>query len=187
MFITGCPLTRERPINKFPDGNKDRMLKEAFSGTNKEPKYWMSKVTVVNTNFEEGLSLMPESFQSEAKVGYFEFTRHKLRFNNIVTRQSMESPEVASQGTSQLINEWEIKHSAVRLAEKDGYVTNQEEEDNYIHWDQKPEFIIDWSQADISEANTFPRISLLQKRACWNRKATHLVNRFSKRNQQGDK
>ena len=53
MLITGCPLTRERPINKLPDGNKDRILKEAFSGSNEDPKYWMYKVTVVNTNFEE--------------------------------------------------------------------------------------------------------------------------------------
>ena len=179
VLCAGCTLPTNLPINKLPDGNKDRLFKAAFSGTNKKPKYWMYKVTVVNNNFGKGLNFIPYGVQTEAKVGYFEFTRYKLRFNNIINRQSLEKPEVASQGVNELINEWNIQHFAIRRAERDGYVTNQEEEDKFISWDQKPEFIVDWSKADISEASTFPQISHSQRR-CWEKKAIYLVNRFPK-------
>ena len=174
--FVGCRLAKDRPILKVPDGNKDRMLKETFSGSQIDPKYWISKVTIVNTSFGDR-NLGFDSMQSQTKVGYFEFTRDKLKFNNIVTRQSLEAPEIASQGINELINEWDIKHLAFRLAEIDGYTTNQEEENNYIPWDEKEYFTVDWSKADISEANSFPyHISYAQNIKCWKKKATHVID-----------
>ena len=176
--FSGCRIAEDRPILTVPDGNKDRMLKKIFSGTEKKPKYWMSKVTVVDTSFGgDGLGFVFEGLQSEAKAGYFEFTRDKLKFNNIVTRQSLETPEVASQGIHELINEWSIKHSEFRLAEVDGYTTNREEENNYIKWNEKKYFTIDWSKADISESNTFPYfISYSQYIKCWNKKTAYVID-----------
>ena len=177
ILSNGCRIAEDRPILEVPDGNKDRMLKENFSGSEKEPKYWIYKVTVVNTSFgTEGLGFVFEGLQSEAKAGYFEFTRDKLKFNNIITRQFLEKPEVASQGAHELINEWSINHSQFRLAEVDGYTTNREEENNYIEWHKKSHFTVDWSKADISEANTFPYTSYSQNIKCWNKKTAYVID-----------
>ena len=181
VVFSGCRIAQDRPILRIPDGNKDRMLKEIFFGTNAKPKYWISKVTVVNSDFgTEGLGIgdefVFEGLQSQAKVGYFEFTRDKLKFNNAVTRQALEEPEVASQGIEELINKWDIKHSEFRLKEVDGYTTNIEEENDYIPWHEKKYFTIDWSKADISEASTFPYIDYVQRTACWKKKTAHLID-----------
>ena len=174
--LTGCRLAKTRPITEMPDGNRDRMLKETFSGTTAEPKYWIYKVTVVNTSFGDDAWFVFEGLQSEVKVGYFEFTRDKLKFNNTVTRQSLETPEVASQGVNELINEWDIEHSEYRLAEVDGYTTNREEENDYIRWDQKRHFTVDWSQTDISETNTFPWFDFSYTIDCWKKKTAHVID-----------
>ena len=114
--LAGCSLAKVRPITEMPDGNQDRMLKETFSGSGQDRKHWIYKVTVVDTTFGDKNRFAFEGLQSDAKVGYFEFTRDKLKFNNSVTRQALETPEVASQGVHELINEWDIEHSEYRLA-----------------------------------------------------------------------
>ena len=174
--MTGCRLAKTRPITKKPDGNQDRMFKETFTGTNKNPKYWIYKATVVDTSFGDDAWFVFEGLQSEAKAGYFEFTRDKLKFNNIVTRQTLETPEVASQGVHELINEWDIEHSEYRLAEVDGYTTNREEENKYLRWDQKNYFTVNWKKADISEANTFPWFDWSYTKDCWKKQATYVID-----------
>ena len=176
VLLTGCNLAKVRPITKMPDGNEDRMLKETFSGKGRHRKYWIYKVTVVDTTFGNQSRFAFEGFQSEAKVGYFEFTRDKLKFNNSITRQDLETSAVASQGARELINEWDIKHSEYRLAEVDGYTINKEEENKYIKWIQKRYFTVDWSKADISEANTFPWADFLLDRSCWKKKASYVID-----------
>ena len=180
-MLGACRLNRHLPILEVPDGNKDRMLKEVFSGTNENPKYWMSKVTVVDTNFGPGglgagRGFIFESLQSSAKVGYFEFTRNKLKFNNAVTRQALEEPAVASQAIDNLINSWDIEHSEFRLQEVDGYPTHRQEENKYIPWNQKRYFTVNWSKVDKSEASTFPYVDYIQKIACWTKKAAHVID-----------
>ena len=175
--MSGCRIAKNRPILEIPDKDKDRMEKVIFVGTDEAPKYWMSKVTVVNTTFGYNGFLF-EGQQSDAQVGYFEFTRDKLKFNNMVNRRALESPDVASQGVDEIINEWGIEHTQIRLVEEDGYPTNREEENDHIHWYQKTHFTIDWSQADISEASTFPySISISQNRSCWKKKTARVVNK----------
>ena len=58
----------------------------------------------------------------------------------------------------------------------DGYTTNKEEENKYISWDKKRYFTVDWSEADISEANTFPWSDFLLDRSCWKKKASHVID-----------
>ena len=181
LFITtafsSCRIAVDRPILTVPDGNQDRMKKEDFSGTDKDPKYWIYKVTVVKTSFSDSRPFVFEGLQSSAKAGYFEFTREKLKFNNIVTRRSLESSDIASQGAPDLINEWSINHSEFRLTEIDGYTTNREEENNYISWNKKQWFTIDWSKADISEAGTFPySTALAQHIKCYKKKTAYVLD-----------
>ena len=169
---------RVRPITPMPDGNRDRMLKEVFSGTKADPKFWIYKVTVTDTSFgTPALVFSFEGLQSEARAGYFEFTRDKLKFHNAVNRRLLESEDIASQGGPELINEWDIKHSEYRLAEVDGYTTNREEENKYIPWRSKRYFTVDWGKADISEKTTFPYFqSLAEKERCWAKKASHVID-----------
>ena len=178
VVLGGCQWTKDRPVLLLPDGNQDRMKKILFTGPSEDPKYWMSKVTVVDTSFGAGgLDFVFDGMQSEAKVGYFEFSRDKLSFYNAVTRKFMEKAEVASQGGAPLINKWDIKHSQYRLVEVDGYTTNREEENLYIPWNQKEWFTIDFSKADISETNTFPYyLSLAKNKDCWNKKSSQVVD-----------
>ena len=180
FLFNGCRIAEDRPISKVPDGNNDRMEKEVFSGIGNNPKYWIYKVTVVDSTFEgRGFPVLYEGSQSDAKVGYFEFTRDKLKFNNMVTRQSLEKEGMSSRGVRELINEWDIEHSEFRLKVEDGYTTNQEEENEYMPWHEKTYFTIDWSKADISEANTFPyavTIGTDEKRHCWEKKSTYVID-----------
>ena len=178
LSLTGCRFAKTRPITPMPDGNKDRMLKSVFSGTEEDPKFWIYKVTVTDTGFGvPALIFSFEGLQSEAKVGWFEFTRDKLKFYNAVTRQFLEPKDIARQGTPELINEWDITHSEYRLAEVDGYTTNREEENKYIPWYKKEHFTVDWSKADISEKNTFPYYhSIAEKALCWKKKAAHVID-----------
>ena len=54
LFLNACDKVRlvaERPILEVPDGNKDRMEKTVFSGTPEDPKYWLSRHTIVKNDF----------------------------------------------------------------------------------------------------------------------------------------
>ncbi len=176
LYISGGCNLPNHPTIELPDGDKDRMEKKDFSGTKEEPKYWFSKVTVVNTSFGiDTVGFVFEGLQSPFKVGYFEFTQDKLEFKNAVTRQSLEEPEVASQGLPELINSWDIQHSATRLQDGlDGELVLREEENRYISWKEKSHFIVDWSKADISEASIFPGnlVAYSEKPSCWQKKAS---------------
>ena len=150
MGCDGISLTQKRPILEKPDANQDRIKKEILTGTTDKPKYWISKVTMIRATFDQGFS----GWQSRAQAGYFEFKRDKLRFYNVMTRQFLEKPEVASQGVPELIYEWDIEHSEFRLREVDGYTINQEEENEYLPWRQKNFFTIQWNSLKINVANS---------------------------------
>ena len=176
LFSISCNVTKNRPIEELPDGNNDRIEKEIFSGSSQDPKYWMGKVTVVNTDFNENplLYVFP-GLQSQAFVGWFEFERDTMAFYNAVTRQNLEDPNTAQEGRPQLINSWPIEHSQVRLKEIDGWTINQEEENRYIPWDQKTHFRVKWDQAIVSESATFPQVSLAEL-LCWRKIDSHLID-----------
>ena len=176
LSLSACKIAEDLPIQPVPDGNRDRMSKVTFSGSVDSPKYWLSKVTIVKTEFDRQ-DLGFKGLQSPVRAGYFEFTRDKLKFNNMVTRQFLEDSGTASQGIPELINQWDIEHTEFRLAEIDGYTTNREEENDYIPWREKSHFRIDWSKADISEAGDFPRIAYIEQNFnCWKKKTSRVVD-----------
>ena len=164
----GCSLTKDRPVLKVPDANQDRMLKEVFTGTKNKPKYWISKVTKVYTTFDTSFP----GWHTTAVVGYFEFSRDKLSYYNAVTRQFLEKPETAIQGSPELIHQWDIDHSEFRLKEIDGYTTNTEEENKYTTWDKKRYFTVDWSDEDI----TMPTGNLPKNSSCWKKQTSSVID-----------
>ena len=170
----GADCVQDRPVLPLPDAHNDRMEKVKFTGTIQDPKYWLYKVTVVKEDFEYINRL---GFQSTTKAGRFVFTRDKLKFNNLVTRQSLEKPDIANKGIEELVNEWDIQHSEIRLKEIDGWTVNQEEENKYLKWNEKGFFTVDWEKADISEASSFPYyVGFYHERACWKKAGSRLID-----------
>ena len=175
-LLVGC--AKDRPVMKLPDPEGDRMQKKFFTGNGAplkaadfgdKGKYWASKVTVVNTSPDSGFAFA--GFQSELKIGYFEFTREKLKFLNAVMPYKGKINALP-----ELINEWDVTHSEKRLAEMDGKVTNQEQEDPYKNWEKKNFFTLDWAKSNISEAATFPySLDWATTYRCWQKKAAYLV------------
>ena len=150
FLLGGCDFIKERPILDIPDANKDRMKKELFIGTKDKPKFWITKSTLIRTTFDQGFP----GRQSRVYVGYFEFSRDKLKFYDPITRQFLETPEKAKQGIPELIHEWGIEHSEYRLKEVDGYTSNQEEENPYLPWHQKSFFTIKWNSLEIKSSSS---------------------------------
>ncbi|MCC7406323.1 MAG: zinc-dependent metalloprotease [Bdellovibrionales bacterium] len=171
--LVGC--AKDRPIMRLPDPEGDRMEKRFFTAARPaaqaqgEGSFWAAKVTVVNTSPNSGFSFV--GFQSDTKVGYFEFTRDKLKFFN-----GLLPYKGKTNALPELINEWDITHSDKRLTEVDGKVTNQEQEDPYINWQRKNFFTVNWAEANISEAATFPySLDWATTYRCWQKKAAYLV------------
>lgn len=168
-LVLGC--VKDRPITYIPDPDRDLMEKQSFTGANESPAFWAYKVTVDKTS---GSGFTFTGFQSEMKVGYFDFTRDQLRFlnanvNYTDTNNIQLSPEV--------LNEWSVTHSDRRLAEQDGYTTNREEENNYLGWDKKRFFKVDWEKANISEAASFPfTVDFASTYMCWTKRSSELLD-----------
>ena len=158
-------LASQRPILKVPDGNKDRIEKVMFSGSPKNPKYWLSRMTVVSKSFEGGdlsWSVFP-GFQDNLKAGYFQFERDQMFFCNRVSRKFFENEKTGKQVLCDKIYAWDINHSSYRLAEVDGWTTNREEEDDYITWDKKAYFKTKLNQTNLN--SEFPI-----NKSCWDLK-----------------
>ena len=171
----GGSCVADRPILRLPDAHNDRMKKSIFIGeAAKDHKLWLYKVTMVKTDFDSA-SLIPH--QSATKAGRFVFTRDKLQFQNAVTRQSLEETEVARQGIEEIINEWDIKHSELRLKEIDGWTINQEEENNYLQWYEKSHFTVNWETANVSETASFPYfVGVIDKFHCYKKAGSRLID-----------
>ena len=156
-------IASKRPILKVPDGNKDRMKKDLFSGTPENPKYWLSRMTVVKNTFDGGdLGFIFPGVQRNIKAGYFQFERDQVIFCNRVSKKFFEDEKTGNQVSCDNVYAWDIEHSAFRLAEIDGWTTNREEEDNYIPWDKKPYFKTKLNQTDLNSEFS----SLIHP--CWN-------------------
>ena len=167
FFLSSC--AKERPIYKVKDPEKENKDKSYYTGSGSGTT-WLYKATVVKTSSRGGFAFI--GYQSQAKAGYFKFTRDKLmlyRADNIYNTSSNLNPS--------LLNQWSIKHYDVMLSEKDGKVSNKEKEDDQSKWYQKRYFKIDFSKADVSEAAEFPyQLDIAKKYNCWNKKASRLVD-----------
>ncbi|MCB0407114.1 MAG: zinc-dependent metalloprotease [Bdellovibrionales bacterium] len=167
---TGCEklglpgIAKDRPVVQVPDANQERWTKSTFAN-----KVWLSKVTVVKTSGNGGF--LAVGYQSDAKAGYFKFTKNQLRYENANTLY-LDDPTV----DGELLNSWDIEHSDYRLSEVDGRPTNTEEENNYLPWDQKRFFKVNWEKANISEGASFPySIDFAIRQECWMKVGTQLV------------
>ena len=134
------------------------------------PTKWLSKVTVVKTSGGEGFSFV--GIQSDLRIGVFVFTKDSMEYRNV------NSPFVEDfDHKLELINKWPINHTALRLSESDGRVTNKEEEDPYKAWHEKSHIKVDWSQSNIAEAAYFPFSSVESGfSGCWTKASSELVD-----------
>lgn len=168
LLVLSC--AEHRDVELLQDPNGERISKSPFLGVG-ERSSWISKVTVVKTSTNGGFVFT--GLQSDAKAGHFEFTKSKLRFLNDVKTYEKSSDAAAQE----LINEWDITHFDVKLAEVDGRTTNKEEEDKDIPWNEKRYFKIKFNEAKITEAATFPYyIDTATKTECWNKKTSYLAD-----------
>lgn len=170
VLLSAC--VKDRPITYVPDPDQDLMVKSSFTGTPDDAAFWAYKVTVDRTSANGGFTFT--GFQSDMKIGYFDFTRDQLRFLNANVTYTDPNNKQAS---PEVLNEWAITHSDRRLSESDGYTTNREEENDYIGWDQKRFFKVDWEKANISEAASFPfTMDIASTFLCWQKKSSELLD-----------
>ncbi len=182
ISILGAACAKQRPIVAVKDPEKDKIEKAIFYGMDSQTAAqvdrtqpiknasWLSKVTVVKTN--SYAEFVIQGFQSEARLGHFEFTHDKLKYYDDVLLSRNKKGQVLRQ----LINEWDITHHDVKLSESDGNVTNKEEDDQDKTWDQKRYFKIDFSKAVIDESASFPyMIGMAQAADCWEKAKTSLL------------
>lgn len=173
LFVAvGC--AKERPVEATKDPERTNLVKDAFTvglakASAPQRKIWNSKVTVVKTSTNGGFAFI--GFQSEARLGYFEFTRDKLKFFDAVSLYQAKGSALP-----ELINSWKITHHDYKLIESDGNVTTKEGEDPDKRWDQKRYFKVDWSGAEITENATFPSVYWIGYSKCWQPKSSHLVD-----------
>lgn len=173
IAVLGIGCAKQRPVEVTKDPEGDNLSKDAFTiGMNAakpERKVWNSKVTVVRTSTNGGFSFI--GYQSENRIGYFDFSRDQLRFYDAV---SLNEP--VRSALPELINAWEITHHDYKLTETDGNVTTKESADPDKRFEQKRYFKVNFSKANISEAATFPSNYWSMKGDCWSQSASRLVD-----------
>jgi hypothetical protein len=183
VSILGVACAKQRPIVAVKDPEKDKILKATFYGLDaqsaakveastpiKNPS-WYSKVTVVKANPYADFVVV--GFQSEVRMGHFEFTHDKLKYYDDVILSKKKPNNV----NKILINEWDITHHDLKLAEVDGNVTNKEEEDQDKKWSEKSFFKIDFAKIAIDEEALFPFfIGVAKKYSCWEKVKTQIVS-----------
>src|SRR3990167_150493 len=166
IALTSC--AKQRPVETRKDPEHSWISKEPFVGSGKG-KAWLYKVTVTKTSSNIGFVIV--GLTSDVRLGHFEFSKDKLRLINDVT--STEPTDKYSRG---LLNEWDITHHDVKLAESDGKVTNKEVEDTEDKtWEQKRQFQIKFESSNISEVSAFPEIGLDALFECFDKKSSSLV------------
>lgn len=183
LLAVSCAKVREE--NQVPDGNEERYSKSIFTGLDavksndvrnfsdyenrfkpidpKKGKVWLSKVTVTNVSALGGPVFI--GLQMEEHAGYFKFTKDQLEYYSAI------NSNLAHDGkTDTVLYTWNVDHSEYRYGEVDGRPTNSLEEDNFIPWNKKSNFKIDWA----SDAELKP--SLESKiGTCWVGGKAHLI------------
>jgi hypothetical protein len=154
----GASCARKRAVEKMVDAEGNRFAKADFA----DGRAWLGRVTIVNNGSNSAFGFIGS--QSEVKLGTFQFTEDKLQF--------VSDNGLVRDGEKKVINEWSIVHSDYHRSESGGRVSNVETENYTIPWREKRSFKINWANATISEAVSFPwEID----EACWTKKASRLV------------
>jgi hypothetical protein len=196
-LLIGC--AEERPTERIADPNGYILDKQTFigGGANDDlsanavgddsQAYWFQKVTVVNTSANGGFAFV--GYQSDLKVGFFDFSEKQLKFYNAVTPYGGKRPakivdvDLDGQGSvidevvkNELINAWDVEHFEPRLATSDGKTTNREEDNKYLRWEEKTKFKVKWDSSRIAEAASFPfQVDAATLFNCWQKVGSELV------------
>lgn len=171
-LFAGC--AKERPVEKvkFDDKEVERIPKTAFVGKDAKTRTeWFHKITVTKVSRNGGFVF--NGLQSDTSLGYFDFTKDKLQFVNLV---SPFEGEPSSAKRREVINQWPIKHFDVELAESDGKTLNREEPADDIDLMKRRYVNVNLAQSDFSEGATFPYVDLYQEfKSCWTKTDSRLV------------
>jgi hypothetical protein len=139
VVLVAASCAKTRRVEPVYDFDANRYEKGALLSA----PVWKYKATVLDTSTYGGLVFT--GIASNMYFGRFEFDRDQLRFVNTVTPYE----DGGQRQTREMINAWSVQHSEYRLAEKDGKVSNKEEEDPTKTWEQKRFFKIDWKSAKM--------------------------------------
>ncbi|RYZ50772.1 MAG: hypothetical protein EOP07_22395, partial [Proteobacteria bacterium] len=157
--LTVLACARKREVEQKIDLDGNRYAKASFE--NGTP--WLGRVMIVNSGTNSAFGFV--GAQSDVKIGSFQFTQDKLQF--------VADTGLSKSGETRVINEWSIQHSDYFQKVSGGRTSNVETENDTIGWKDKKFFKVDWNNASISEAATFP---FEVDEQCWSRKGSRVVD-----------
>ena len=141
--LVAVSCAKKRPVERVPDPDSSRWAKGAFE----DGKNWLYKVTIVKNGANSAFGFV--GLQSEMRLGRFRFTETKLEFLSTTDIYGTD------QTTEKVVNSWSGTHSDYHQAEVGGRVSNVETENNEISWKDKNFFVVDWTNATVSERDSF--------------------------------
>ena len=144
LSIVGLAIScaKTRPTESVPDINENRFDKSALVNSDT----WFVKETIVSSDTLGGFGFV--GLQSNLVAGKFEFSKDKLRFIRAT------SYDVNAETLDSTVYSWDVEHSEYRLSESGGKVSNHQEENNYLEWNKKRFFKVDFSQAALTLMDT---------------------------------
>jgi hypothetical protein len=157
--LTVLACARKREVEQKIDLDGNRYAKASFD--NGTP--WLGRVMIINSGTNSAFGFV--GAQSDVKIGSFQFTQDKLQF--------VADSGLSKSGETRVINEWSIQHSDYFQRVSGGRTSNVETENDTIAWKDKKFFKVDWDNAAISEAATFP---FEVDEHCWSRKGSRVVD-----------
>ncbi|SMF42606.1 zinc-dependent metalloprotease [Pseudobacteriovorax antillogorgiicola] len=152
MVFLCLSCVKKRPVEEYQDFDGNRWNKATF--LTKKP--WLYRVTLVNNGLNSTFGFV--GMQSEARLGFFEFTQDELRF------LAPKTDFTDGPNTEGVINSWSIQHTEIYRKEVNGRKSNVESENNEIPWFEKSQFKVNWESAVVRERASFP-FSLDE--SCW--------------------
>ncbi len=152
---------RKRPVEKSLDVEGTRWSKTSFENGKK----WLGKVTIVNNGSNSAFGFY--GLKSDVQLGRFRFTKDYLQW------VAAEDVFEGNHSGERILNAWSIMHTDVYQKVSNGRQSNVETENDQIPWDQKRFFRVNWDNAVISEAASFP---FEVDSSCWSKKSSRLVD-----------
>ncbi len=148
--LTFVSCSRNRGTEKAREPvTRDWQRKVDYLGSSSDVRdAYYSKVTVVKNTIDGGFIFA--GYQSDMRVGYFDFTEHELQFKSL---QGEYRGRETSLTASPLLYAWPITHHQLELQEVDGKTINKEIDDDRKKWYEKSQFKVDFALPKITEEN----------------------------------
>ena len=146
LSFIGC--SRNRGVDGLrPEVKKDWVSKNVLLGTSSDTRdAYYSKITVVQNSLDGGFIFA--GYQSDLRVGYFDFTERNLLFKSI--QGAYRGRETSLTG-SPIVYSWPITHHQAALQQVDGKTINKEIDDDTKKWNEKTYINVDFAVADVTE------------------------------------